>query len=174
MISQLSYTLCSIRHRRTRRKAKRKELSQCRSPSAWRKRTRRSSPTTSTGSLTHSDPFFEPTFVSALTSVPWLVSARLSFVGGARHGLECWWCTQNFEYQMSNVVDKPLYILLQLLLSWACDASGSMLCPRTILVARVRCRSTSSVKQWRSPSCAGLSLRVRVMVLARMSLQQTM
>ena len=60
------------------------------------------------------------------------------------------------------------------LLSWEFDASGSMLCPRMILVARVRCRSTSSVKQWWSPSFAGLSLRVRGMVLARTSLQQTM
>ena len=60
--------------------------------------------------------------------------------------------------------DKHLYILLQVLLSWACDASASMLCPRMILVTRVRCRSTSSVKQWCSPSFVGLSLRVRGMV----------
>ena len=173
MISQLSYTLCSIRHRRTRPKAKRKESSQCRSPSAWRRRTRRSSPTTSTGSLTHSDPLFDPTFAFALRSVPWLVSARLSFVEGTRHALECRWCTQNLEYQMSNVVDKILYILLQFLVSWAFDASASMLRPRTILVARVRCRSRSSVKQWCSPSFVGLSLRVRCMVLARTSWQQT-
>ena len=175
MISQLSYTICSIRPRRTRPKAKRKELSQCGLPSAWRRRTRRDQPPPHVSVpkrvLTHSS---TQRLRPPCRRYHGLVSARLSFVGGARNELECRWCTQNFEYQMSNVVDKTLYILLQFLRSWAFDASGSMLCPRTILVARVRCRSTSSVKQWRSPSFAGLSLRVHYMILAWKSLQQTM
>lgn len=49
---------------------------------------------------------------------------------------------QNFEYKMSSIVDKALYILLRSLLSRAFDASTDILRSRTTLVARVRCRST--------------------------------
>lgn len=62
--------------------------------------------------------------------------------------------TQNFEYKMSNILDKPLYSLLEFLLSRSCNG---ILRPTTMLVMKVRCKSTFSVKQRYSHPFVSLS-----------------
>ena len=76
--------------------------------------------------------------------------------------------TQNFEYEMFSILDNPMYILLQFLIArlapsieeylWAFGAITNTRRSRTTLVARVRYRSTCSVKQWCiDPFCGSLS-----------------
>ena len=100
---------------------------------------------------------------------------------------------QNFEYKMSNIPDKPLYVLSDLLNSHLTHTFAvenrclaTSLCSqelsahigishcRTTLVARARCRSISSVKLWCvHPFFRGVLLNCGSMVLARTSLPQT-
>ena len=61
--------------------------------------------------------------------------------------LESTVATQNFENKGSNILDKPLYILLQFLLPRAFDASTGISRSRMMFLAMVRCRSKFSVKQ---------------------------
>ena len=88
---------------------------------------------------------------------------------------------QNFECIMSNIFDKPLYILFHICLSvshmqcgesvFSCIttvlpgafiACTCILCSMTALVVRAYCNSTFSMKRWyTSPFCGSLSKKAR-------------
>jgi len=116
----------------------------------------------------HGEKLFESPGTSLVQLHPSLVFIDLVLDNAA--------ATQNFEYEMFSILDNPMYILLQFLITrltpsieeylWAFSAITNTRHSRTTLVARVCCRSTCSVKHGALIPFVGLSLKGRDMVLA--------